>query len=78
VAPAAILVLLPKCPACIAAWLAVAAGLGVSISTAATLRMLIVGSCVACLAWVAVRIARHPRAILGHDGGEELSTVSPE
>lgn len=64
VAPAAVLVLLPKCPACIAAWLAVGAGLGVSIPAAATLRMLIVGSCVACLAFVAVRwalrIARKP------------------
>ncbi len=57
VAPAAVLVLLPKCPACIVAWLAVAAGLGVSVSTAATLRMLIVGSCVACLAFVVVRQA---------------------
>jgi len=68
-APAAVLVLLPKCPACIAAWLAVTAGLGVSVSTAATLRMGIVGSCVACLAVVAVRqirrrIARKPASLL--------------
>lgn len=55
VAPAAVLVLLPKCPACIAAWLAVGAGLGVSMSAAAALRMAIVGMCVACLAFVAVR-----------------------
>jgi hypothetical protein len=55
VAPAAVLVLLPKCPACIAAWLAVGAGIGVSMSTAATLRMVILGSCVACLAFVVVR-----------------------
>ena len=63
-APAAVLVLLPKCPACIVAWLAVGAGLGVSVSTAAALRMAIVGVCVACLAFVAVRqvlrIARKP------------------
>ncbi|MFL6259787.1 MAG: hypothetical protein ACJ76Y_08760 [Thermoanaerobaculia bacterium] len=50
VAPAAVLVLLPKCPACIAAWLAVAAGLGVSVPAAAALRWGILGSCVACLA----------------------------
>jgi len=57
VAPAAVLVLLPKCPACIAAWLAVGAGLGVSIPAAATLRMVILGSCVACLVLVAARQA---------------------
>jgi hypothetical protein len=55
VAPAAVLMLLPKCPACIAAWLAVAAGAGVSVSTAAALRGLIVAACVVCLAWVAAR-----------------------
>ena len=58
VAPAAVLILLPKCPACIAAWLAVAAGVGVSVSTAAALRGLIVAACVACLAWVAARALR--------------------
>jgi hypothetical protein len=50
VAPAAVLVLLPKCPACIAAWLAVGAGIGVSVPAAAALRWVILGSCVACLA----------------------------
>lgn len=60
-APAAVLVLLPKCPACIVAWLAVTAGLGVSVSTAATLRCLIVAACVACLVWAAVRIVRRLR-----------------
>ena len=55
VAPAAVLVLLPKCPACVAAWLAVGAGIGVSVSAVAALRWLIVGMCVACLAWIAVR-----------------------
>ncbi|HEY4593790.1 MAG TPA: hypothetical protein VIJ61_15345 [Thermoanaerobaculia bacterium] len=76
-APAAVLVLLPKCPACIAAWLAVAAGLGVSVSTAAALRMGIVGMCVACLAWVAVRIVRRPRSADPHHPGPLLPASPP-
>ena len=63
-APAAVLLLLPKCPACIAAWLAVGAGIGVSMSTAAILRELVVAACVACLAFVvarqALRMVREP------------------
>lgn len=60
VVPVAILALLPKCPACIAAWLAVGAGIGISMSTAAQLRGLIVVSCLGCLAWVAARHLRRP------------------
>jgi hypothetical protein len=54
VVPAAILALLPKCPACIMAWLAIA-GLGVTVSTAAALRVGLLVSCIACLAYVAAR-----------------------
>jgi hypothetical protein len=77
VAPAAVLVLLPKCPACIAAWLAVAAGVGVSVSAAAALRWLIVGMCVACLAFVAVRIVRRPRSADPHHPGPLLPASPP-
>jgi hypothetical protein len=51
VVPAAILALLPKCPACLVAWLAVA-GLGVTVSTATALRIGLLVSCVACLAYM--------------------------
>jgi hypothetical protein len=56
--PSAILVLLPKCPACIVAYLAMGAGIGVTLSTAATLRVTLLVFCVACLAYVTVRRAK--------------------
>ena len=57
VIPAAVLVLLPKCPACIAAYLAIGTGIGVTITTAAYLRTLLLVVCVACLAYVGARHA---------------------
>lgn|GEM_PF-1396662 len=58
VVPSAILVLLPKCPACIVAYLAMGAGIGVTMTTAAALRVILLTLCVACLAFVTVRLAR--------------------
>ena len=55
VIPAAVLVLLPKCPACIVAYIALGTGIGVTLSTAAHLRTLLLVVCVACLAYVAAR-----------------------
>jgi hypothetical protein len=55
--PGAMLVLLPKCPLCLAAWLTVVAGVGVSAAAAAHVRELIVVSWIAALA-IAVRSAR--------------------
>jgi hypothetical protein len=49
------LVLLPKCPACIVAYLAIGTGIGVTISTATYLRVSLLILCVACLAYVAAR-----------------------
>ena len=56
--PATILALMPKCPACVAAYVALAAGIGISIPTAGFLRVLLITLCVASLAFLAARRIR--------------------
>ncbi len=53
-----VLVLLPKCPLCLAAWLTVITGIGVSEVTAARLRGLIVVLSIAAMALIAARVIR--------------------
>ena len=55
--PSAILVLLPKCPACIAAYVAIT-GIGLSFTAATYLRLGIVSLCVLAIAYFGVRYAR--------------------
>ncbi len=58
--PGAMLVLLPKCPLCLAAWLTLVTGIGVSASVAARVRGLIVVLSIAALALAAAQIMRRP------------------
>ncbi len=58
IVPGALLVLLPKCPLCLAAWLTVATGAGFSAAGAAWVRGMILLFWVAALALVATPIIR--------------------
>ncbi len=56
--PGALLVLMPKCPACMAGYIAVLTGLGVSLSTAALVRYGLMTLCVGALAFLVIKRAR--------------------
>jgi hypothetical protein len=53
--PSALLVLMPKCPACLAAYIAMATGLGISLPAAANVRVMLITLCIASLSWLTIR-----------------------
>lgn len=56
IVPGATLALLPKCPMCLAAYIAVATGLGISFSAATYLQTSLMIGSIAVLAFVAIRL----------------------
>src|SRR3984957_12816264 len=61
-----ILVLVPKCPACLAAHVMLWTGLGLSLSTATYLRGMLLFLCVASLLFLIVKRLDRPRAIFNY------------
>ena len=55
-APATALALMPKCPMCVAAYVAVFTGIGLSLPVATLARTTLIVVCVASLAFMAVRM----------------------
>jgi hypothetical protein len=55
VVPSAVMVLMPKCPACVVAYVAIATGAGISVSAAAHLRLFVLVSCVLVLVCLAAK-----------------------
>jgi hypothetical protein len=58
VAPTAVLLLVPKCPMCLAAYVVAATGMSVSLSTAGWLRTGLIGASVAVLLALSCGVAR--------------------
>ena len=58
VLPSVLLAIMPKCPACVAAYVALATGVGLSFSAAAALRWAALAASVALLTFLTIRRVR--------------------
>lgn len=58
IVPSVTLVLLPKCPFCVAAYVALFSGIGISVTSASRLRTSLLVLCVAALLYLAVKRLR--------------------
>jgi hypothetical protein len=82
VLPSVALALVPKCPMCVAAYLAIGGGLGVSLTTAAHLRTALVWLCWSTLALLIARLVargwtRHRSRIVTAPGLRREARRSP-
>lgn len=60
--PATVLVLIPKCPLCVAAYLALFTGIGVSVAAARGIQIVTIVACITLLAyWAAMQWLRRSR-----------------
>ena len=76
--PGGVLAVLPKCPACLAAYLAVGTGIGISTSTATHLRMLLLTLCVASLSYLASSLtASRGRRFIARLAESRQTTLAP-
>jgi hypothetical protein len=77
--PGVILALLPKCPLCIVAYVAVGTGIGLSVSTAANIRILLILACFGSLVYLSTRLFRRiylSRIGVGGTGSDGSSSGS--
>jgi hypothetical protein len=69
--PATLLVLMPKCPLCVAAYVALFTGIGITVSTARWIQILMLMFCLTSLAYL---IVRHCRRRVGAHGCQVSSS----
>jgi hypothetical protein len=67
IVPSTTLVLLPKCPVCVAAYVAVATGIGISLPAATFVRTMLVAVCVGSLVFIS---ARRLRSLIARRSGQ--------
>lgn len=61
VGASATLVLLPKCPACLAAYVAIVTGIGLPLAVATSIRWALIVMCVVVLGWLSVPLMTRTR-----------------
>lgn len=57
--PVTVLALVPKCPACVAAYVLLFTGVGLSLSTAAAMRWGLIATAIGLIAYLTARAVRH-------------------
>jgi len=75
--PSAVLVLMPKCPVCLAAYVALFSGVGLSVSTAAWLRWALLFICVASLIFLVAKRLNRLRQFYGYFTRRRLNHGTP-